>query len=266
MTLQGKVFAITGAGQGIALATARVLASRGASVSLADNNQATLGEVEKEFWEKNWPVITAVIDVRNGKQVDGWITKTVQEFGRLDGAANIAGVIGKQFGKALVADIDDDDWELVMGINVTGTSQHVSLCLVAIAQADHLQGTMNSLRAELRHLADGGSIVNVASNLGSRGEARASAYATSKHAVIGLTKCAAREYGSRGIRVNTVAPGPTRTPLFDNVVQGNPPPPDSVLGRYGKPEEIAFAIAWLLGPESTNTTGELFRIDGGEFC
>ncbi|UPK92243.1 hypothetical protein LCI18_003178 [Fusarium solani-melongenae] len=246
MALQGKVFAITGAGQGIALATARVLASRGASVSLADNNQATLEEVEKEFRGKNWPVITAVIDVRNGKQVDGWITKTVQEFGRLDGAANIAGVIGKQFGKALVADIDDDDWELVMGINVTGT--------------------MNSLRAELRHLADGGSIVNVASNLGSRGEARASAYATSKHAVIGLTKCAAREYGSRGIRVNTVAPGPTRTPLFDNVVQGNPPPPDSVLGRYGKPEEIAFAIAWLLGPESTNTTGELFRIDGGEFC
>lgn len=125
---------------------------------------------------------------------------------------------------------------------------------------------MNSMRAELRHLADGGSIVNIASNLGSRGETRSAAYATSKHAVIGLTRCAARDYGSRGIRVNTVAPGPTETPLFDSVTQGNPPPPISVLGRFGRAEEIANSIAWLLGPESSYATGELFRIDGGEFC
>ncbi|KAM5352897.1 hypothetical protein ACJ41O_005619 [Fusarium nematophilum] len=246
MALQGKVFAITGAGQGIALATARLLASRGATVSLADNNPTTLEQVEKEFTENNWPVLVTTLDVRNGKEVDDWIASTVRNFGRLDGAANVAGVIGKQLGRALVADIEDDDWELVMGINVTGT--------------------MNSLRAELRHLIDGGSIVNIASNLGSRGETRSSAYSTSKHAVIGLTRCAARDYGSRGIRVNTVAPGPTVTPLFDSVTQGNPPPPVSVLGRFGKPEEIAYSIVWLLGPESTHVTGELFRIDGGEFC
>lgn len=125
---------------------------------------------------------------------------------------------------------------------------------------------MNALRAELRSLVDGGSIVNVASNLACRGETRSTAYSTSKHAVVGLTRCAARDYGSRGIRVNTVAPGPTVTPLFDSVTQGNPPMPAAVLGRYGKPEEVAYSIAWLLGPESTHVTGELVRVDGGEFC
>jgi NAD(P)-dependent dehydrogenase (short-subunit alcohol dehydrogenase family) len=125
---------------------------------------------------------------------------------------------------------------------------------------------MNSMRAELKHLADGGSIVNISSQDGSRGEARCSAYCTSKHAVIGLTRCAAREYGHRGIRVNTVGPGPTRTPLFDSVVQGNPPPATNALQRFGEPNDIAYAIAWLLGPESKFATGELFRVDGGEFC
>ncbi|KAJ3541399.1 hypothetical protein NM208_g4629 [Fusarium decemcellulare] len=264
MSLQGKVIAITGAGQGIALATARVLASRGASVSLADNNRATLEEVEKEFKQKDWPVLITALDVRNGQQVNDWIASTVEKFGRLDGAANVAGVIGKQLGRALVADIEDDDWELVMGINVTGTGS-TTLTFDTLTNPA-AQGTMNCLRAQLRHIVDGGSIVNIASNLGTRGETRSSAYATSKHAVIGLTRCAARDYGSRGIRVNTVAPGPTKTPLFDGVVQGNPPPPASVLGKFAKPEEIAYSIAWLLGPESTHATGELFRIDGGEFC
>lgn len=125
---------------------------------------------------------------------------------------------------------------------------------------------MNSMRAELRHLEDGGSIVNISSIHGTRGEAGCAAYSTSKHAVIGLTRCAARDYGSRGIRVNTVAPGSTLTPLLDAVVQGNPPPPTSVLGRFGQPEEIANLIVWLLGPESTFVTGELYRVDGGEFC
>ena len=120
MSLQGKVFAITGAGQGIALATARVLASRGATVSLADINPETVAKVDKEFTQNNWPVLVATVDVRNAKQVNDWIHNTVQTFGRLDGAANVAGIIGKQLGRALVSDIEDDDWELVMGVNVTG--------------------------------------------------------------------------------------------------------------------------------------------------
>jgi NAD(P)-dependent dehydrogenase (short-subunit alcohol dehydrogenase family) len=122
------------------------------------------------------------------------------------------------------------------------------------------------MRAELQHMADGGSIVNISSYQGTRGGANCSAYATSKHAIIGLTRCAAREYGSRGINVNVVAPGATKTPLFTNTVKGNPPPPTAVLNRFGEPDEIAFLITWLLGPESKYVTGECYRIDGGEFC
>lgn len=126
---------------------------------------------------------------------------------------------------------------------------------------------MNCLRAELKNIKDGGSIVNISSNHGSRGEAGCSAYVTSKHAIIGLTRCAARDYGSRGIRVNTVAPGPTKTPLFINTVGDNEPPePLAALKRFAEPEEVGNLIAWLLGPESTYVTGELYRVDGGEFC
>lgn len=122
------------------------------------------------------------------------------------------------------------------------------------------------MRAELRHLVDGGSVVNTSSVQGTRGGAGCSAYVTSKHAVIGLTRCAARDYGSRGIRVNAVAPGATLTPLMTNVVGDDPPPPTSALQRYGQPEEIANLITWLLGPESKYVTGETYRIDGGEVC
>lgn len=124
MSLQDRVFAITGAGQGIALSTARVLASRGATVSLADKNPETLAQVEEEFKQNKWPILIAAVDVRNAKEVDDWIKNTVQTFGRLDGAANVAGVIGKQLGRALVADIEDDDWQLVMDVNVTGMGCH----------------------------------------------------------------------------------------------------------------------------------------------
>ncbi|GAB7356565.1 hypothetical protein MBLNU459_g7299t1 [Dothideomycetes sp. NU459] len=246
MSFQDRVIALTGGGQGIGLATARILASRGASVSIADNNPATLAEVEKEFKENDWPVLVTALDVRKGEEVEKWIAATVDKFGGLHGAANIAGTVGKQLYKVPFADIEDEDWNLVMGVNVTGV--------------------MNCLRAELRHLADGGSIVNISSTQGMRGGPCSGAYSASKHAVIGLTRCAALDYGSRGIRVNAVAPGGTLTPLMAGVVGGTPPPAVAALGRYGEPEEVAGLISWLLGPESKWVTGEVYRINGGEFC
>jgi NAD(P)-dependent dehydrogenase (short-subunit alcohol dehydrogenase family) len=127
MSLQGQVFAITGAGQGIGLATAKVLASRGASVSLADMNPQTLADIEAEFRGNGWPVLTRKVDVRKRKEVEEWIDSTVQTFGHLNGAANVAGVIGRQIYRANVTEIEDDDWELVMSINVTGTMPHMLL-------------------------------------------------------------------------------------------------------------------------------------------
>ncbi|KAH7472984.1 hypothetical protein FOMA001_g12816 [Fusarium oxysporum f. sp. matthiolae] len=246
MALEGKVIAITGGAQGIGLATARLIASRGASVSILDNNPTTLKAVEEEFVTNKWPIHTFTADIRQADKVDSWIENAVKKFGRLDGAVNAAGTVGKFHGQKQIALLDDEDWNLVMGVNVNGM--------------------MHSLRAQLRHIQSGGSIVNIASNLGSKGAPDCAPYATSKHAVIGLSMSAAHDYGSQGIRINVVSPGGTQGPLMRSVVGDNPPPPPSVLGKYGQPEEVAFQIAWLLGPESTHSSGSIFRVDGGEFC
>ncbi|KAM3414436.1 hypothetical protein BST61_g9601 [Cercospora zeina] len=246
MAFEGKVIAITGGAQGIGLSTAQLLAKKGASISLADTNATTLAEVEANFKSQGVPILTTVLDVRNRQQVEEWIESTVKKFGRLDGAANIAGIVGKQIYKANVTEVDDDDWNLVMGINVTGV--------------------LHCLRAELKHISEGGSVVNVSSEKGSRGHAKAAAYSTSKHAVIGLSRCAALEGAARQVRVNTVAPGGTLTPMMLNVVKDNMPPAPNPLQRHGQPEEVANAIVWLLGSESSFITGELHHVDGGLFC
>ncbi|CAK7200313.1 hypothetical protein SEUCBS139899_003004 [Sporothrix eucalyptigena] len=247
MSFNGKVIAITGGGQGIGLATAKVLAGRGASVSIADANPTTLEQVQKDFEAKGWPIHTAVVDIRDPAKVNAWIEGAVAKFGRLDGAVNAAGIIGKSYGQAKIADIQDDEWDLVLGVNVNGM--------------------LYSLRAELKHIVDGGSIVNISSNQGSAaGFPGCAAYTTSKHAVLGLTKSAARDYGSRGIRINAVGPGGTYGPLMHSVVGDSPPPATNALEKYAKPEEIAYMIVWLLGPESTHTSGELLRVDGGLFA
>ncbi|KAL1897467.1 hypothetical protein Sste5346_004205 [Sporothrix stenoceras] len=247
MAFTGKVIAVTGGGQGIGLATAKALASKGASVSIADANPATLDQVQKDFEAKGWPIHTAAIDIRDSSKVNGWIEACVERFGQLDGAVNSAGTIGKQYGQKSIAELDDDDWNLVMGVNVNGM--------------------MYSLRAELKHIKEGGSIVNIASNQGSAaGFAGCAAYTTSKHAVLGLTKSAARDYGTRGIRINAVAPGGTYGPLMSSVVGNSPPPATNALQKYGTPEEVASMIIWLLGSESTHSSGELFRVDGGLFA
>ncbi|KAF5674597.1 3-oxoacyl-reductase [Fusarium denticulatum] len=120
MALAGKVIAITGGAQGIGLATARLVASRGACTSILDNNSTTLESVEKEFIANKWPIHTFTADIRQADQVDAWIENAVKKFGRLDGAVNAAGTVGKFHGQKPIALLDDDDWNLVMGINVNG--------------------------------------------------------------------------------------------------------------------------------------------------
>jgi NAD(P)-dependent dehydrogenase (short-subunit alcohol dehydrogenase family) len=183
---QGKVVTVTGGASGIGRATAVLLASRGANVSLCDVQKKQLDAVVEEIQQAGGTVIGVQVDVRDRAAVESWIRTTVETFGKIDGVANIAGVTGKDLGTADIANINDDDWDFVFDVNV--------------------KGIVHCLRAQVPNMNDGGSIVNVSSLSGVLGFPRHYAYNASKHAVMGITKCAAKELAPRKIRVNTVAP------------------------------------------------------------
>jgi NAD(P)-dependent dehydrogenase (short-subunit alcohol dehydrogenase family) len=184
--LKGKVIAITGAASGIGLATAHYLAQRGANLSLADIAQQNLDKATESITKESpdVKVIATVVDVSKTKDVEAWIQKTVSELGKLDGAANLAAIFAEE-AKGIM-EMADNIWDSMIGVNLTGL--------------------MYCLRAQLKVIANGGSIVNATSVAGMIGSAQFPAYSTSKHGVIGLTKCAAREVGSRHVRVNVICP------------------------------------------------------------
>lgn len=184
--MQDKVIAITGGASGMGLETAKLLASKGAKVSIADVQEGPLKSVVDEINASGGQAMGTVVDVRNRQQVEDWIKATAENFGKLDGAANLAGVIGKHINVTPLEEIDDDDWDFVVGVNQ--------------------KGLLNCLRAQIPYFNDGGSIVNAASVAGIIGFPRNASYVASKHAVVGLTKTAAKELGPRQIRCNCFCP------------------------------------------------------------
>ena len=185
---EGKSIALTGGASGIGLAVAQIVHSRGAGIAIADVDQSALDKAAKIFEasEANGKVVLTQLDVTDRKAVDSWITSVVKIFGGLDGAANCAGVIGKHHGTRTVAELEDDQWDLIMNVNLTGM--------------------MYCMRAELQNIRDNGSIVCIASIQGMQGFAKHAAYSASKHGVVGLVRSAAKEVGERNIRVNAVTP------------------------------------------------------------
>ena len=150
MSLEGKVFAITGGASGIGLATAKVIAERGGTACIADISVDALADAEAYFKERQCNFLATKVNVANRQEVENWIDEIVTKFGRLDGAANVAGVIGKDHGVKVVAELDDDEWNKIMAVNLTGT--------------------MFCLRKQLGSIVDGGSIVNVSSIHGITGK------------------------------------------------------------------------------------------------
>lgn len=281
LSLEGKVFAITGGASGIGLATAKSLARKGAIVCIGDVDQAALDSAGSFFSSQKRSFKTSILDVSKRSDVESWIGSIVSDFGRLDGAANVAGIIGKGHARDAVTDLDDGEWDRIIAVNLTGM--------------------MYCLRAELNKVVDGGSIVNVASIHGTKGMpllipilpifhdsprtrmdthplahtftsapgfARHAAYDASKHGVIGLTKAAAQENGHREVRVNALAPGSIYTPLMQKHWDLSGRPADapfdepSAFQRHGTAEEVANVIVFLLGPESTFVSGSVYAVDG----
>jgi len=148
--LAGKVYVITGGASGIGLATAKLISERGGTVCIADVDPIALTAAESYFAGKSVPFTVTAVDVSKREQVEAWINATMDKFGRLDGAANAAGVIGKDHGIKPVSALDDDEWDRILAVNLTGL--------------------MYCLRAQLNKISNGGSIVNVASIHGTTGQ------------------------------------------------------------------------------------------------
>jgi NAD(P)-dependent dehydrogenase (short-subunit alcohol dehydrogenase family) len=242
-----KVALVTGGASGIGLATAKAFAEAGAVVTLADVKEDAVRCAVEELVAAGHKAIGVTCDVVNEPEVAAMIEQTVSAFGRLDAAFNNAGV---QSPAVETADASGEEFDRVNAIN--------------------LRGVFNCMKYELRQMREQGSgaIVNCSSIGGLIGIAGRAAYHASKHGVLGLTKSAALEYASRGIRINAVCPGAIETPMVADMLAKEPETMKDILkeqpiGRLGRPEEIAAAVLWLCSPGASFVIGHALAVDGG---
>lgn len=244
-----KTAVITGAGGGIGRASAIKLAEDGFNLVIVDFNETIANETLDLVKEKGVEAIFIKADVSNADDVNHYVQKAVDTFGTIDVFFNNAGVVQKF---SMFTDIEESEFDRVMNINTKGVFLGMKAVLKVMEQQGH------------------GHIINTASTAGVRSEHSAATYSASKHAVVGLTKGAALEYVSKGIRVNAICPGGVATPLTKGVEEqmkttGYVPAEISVMrmGRYSEPQEIANVVSFLASDASSYMTGTTVMVDGG---
>ncbi|MBJ6117648.1 SDR family oxidoreductase [Pontibacter sp. BT310] len=254
-TFDQKSIIITGAAMGLGLAAAKELASQGANLTLMDFNKDqlsdTANDLTKEF--SSAKIITVVGDASKEDDVKKYVSETEKAFGHIDGFYNNAGIEGKQ---APMTEYDINVFKKVIDINLMGVYYGMRYVIPVMQKQKY------------------GRIVNVASVGGIRGVLNQIAYVASKHAVSGMTKNAALEYGKDGIITNAIAPGAILTPMVAEAFREvNPDDPKAAEADYaqrnptrrlGLPEEVAKVVAFLLSDAVSYLNGQTIAIDGGE--
>lgn len=246
MDFSNKVALVTGGGSGIGEQVSKDLAAGGAKVLVTDIDLNAAERVAGEITAAGGTAVAFKYDTASFEDAQAAVAKAVEEFGALHLTVNNAGIGGAA---ARTADVEVDDWNRVVNIN--------------------LNGVFYGMKAQIPELlknAKQSAIVNIASIHGSVAAPMSSAYTATKHAVVGLTKNAAAEYGADGLRINSVGPGYIKTPLLEKhldeatmkVLEGK-----HSLGRLGTSEEVSQLVLFLLSEEASFVTGSYHLVDGG---
>lgn len=245
--LAGKHALVVGASSGIGKAIALKLAAEGASLVVAARREQHGQQLVREIHEAGGEAVFIGADVTDSPSIENLLQQSVERLGAIDIAVNNAGIEGTTF--TPTADYEEAVFDQVIDTN--------------------LKGVWRCMKYQIPQMAEGGSIINMSSIAGlGANEMMGCAYTASKHAIIGMTKTAAREYAAQGLRINAVCPGVIHTDIAERSLLHDEKLKRKVLkmhpiGRFGTVEEVANAVLWLASDQSTFTTGHALVLDGG---
>ncbi|MBU8919139.1 glucose 1-dehydrogenase [Neobacillus sp. 114] len=241
MPLKNRVAVITGAGSGIGRSVSLKLSEKGMLVVLVDYDKKGGEETLHLVNENGGEGIFIEADVSKGPDVERYVSKTIEEFGRIDVFFNNAGVLGIP---SLLADYSEETFDRIIAVNLKGSFLGLK----------HVLKVMDEQQS--------GVIINTASTAGVQSTPFLGGYAASKHGVVGLTKTAAAEYGPKGIRINAICPGGVVTNMTKDMDMSDPVQ-NGPLGRPASPDEIANVVCFLVSDEASYMNGSIVTIDGG---